>query len=71
MKLMLLVVVLSLLPAGTLAARTVKPVRVAVACYNTGEETSGLNKICFYDCLGSRAAITIAAHELCPLWITR
>ena len=34
-----------------------------------GEETSGMYKICYYDCLGSEVAITIGAVELCPLSI--
>jgi hypothetical protein len=40
-----------------------------VLCFKTGEQTSGMNKICYYDCLGSAAAITIGAAELCPLSI--
>lgn len=43
----------------------------AVTCFSKGERTSGFNKICFYDCLGSTAAITISAVELCPLTINR
>lgn len=42
---------------------------VAVMCMKKGEYTSGMNKICVYDCLGSDAAITIGAVELCPLTI--
>jgi len=45
--------------------------RVAVTCFSTGEQTSGMNKICFYDCLGSQAAITITSVQLCPLTINR
>ena len=41
----------------------------AVTCFKTGERQSGMNKICFYNCLGSEAAITISAVELCPLTI--
>jgi len=33
------------------------------------ERTSGMNKICFYDHLGSEVAITISAIALCPLTI--
>lgn len=40
-----------------------------VTCFKTGEEMATQNKICYYDCLGSRAAITIKAVELCPLSI--
>ena len=30
---------------------------------------SGLNRVCVYDHLGSDVAITIAAHQLCPVSI--
>lgn len=43
--------------------------QMAVMCFKTGERQSGMNKICYYDCLGSAAAITIGAVELCPLSI--
>jgi hypothetical protein len=44
-------------------------VQSGVTCFKTGEQISGMNKICFYDCLGSTAAITIGAAQLCPLTI--
>ena len=43
----------------------------AVMCFLKGEQISGLNKICYYDCLGSGAAITIKSYQLCPLSINR
>ena len=43
--------------------------RAAVTCFGKGEQISGMNKICYYDCLGSAAAITISATSLCPLTI--
>lgn len=48
-----------------------KPVRLALTCFKSGEQTSGQNKICYYNCAGSEAAITIAAYQLCPLNINR
>ena len=33
------------------------------------ETVKGLNKVCFYDYLGSIVAITIPAIEVCPLQI--
>jgi len=33
------------------------------------EKVSGMNKICFYDHMGSEVAITISATSLCPLTI--
>jgi hypothetical protein len=50
-----------------------KPIQVAqnVTCFFKSETTSGMNKMCFYDCLGSAAAITISSVQLCPLTIKR
>jgi hypothetical protein len=48
-----------------------KHIKVATMCFKTGEEISGMNKICYYDCLGSAAAITISSVSLCPLTINR
>lgn len=42
---------------------------VAAMCFGKGEQQSGMNKICYYDCLGSLTAITISATSLCPLTI--
>ena len=53
------------------ASSDAKPIRLAVVCFLTGERVSGLNKICYYDCLGSEAAITINAVAPCPLSINR
>ena len=43
----------------------------ATTCFKTGERISGMNKICYYNCLGSEAAITIGSVELCPLTIEK
>ena len=45
--------------------------KIALLCFLTGEQVSGLNKICFYDCAGSGAAITVKSYQLCPLTINR
>ncbi len=42
-----------------------------IICTKTSERRSGLNKICYYNCAGSEAAITVKSHELCPLTIER
>jgi hypothetical protein len=56
--------------ASSVSAQPVAKQRYAeITCFKTGEKTSGMNKICFYDCLGSEAAITVSAVELCPLSI--
>jgi hypothetical protein len=58
---------------GAAATKPVPPPQPAsaptVTCFGRGEATSGSNKICYYDCLGSAAAITIPAVSLCPLTI--
>lgn len=43
----------------------------ATMCFKTGEQVSGMNKICYYDCLGSTVAINVKSYELCPLTIDR
>lgn len=45
--------------------------QVAIMCFKTGEQISGMNKICYYDCAGSAAAITVGVAQLCPLTIDR
>ena len=40
-----------------------------IYCIYTGEQMSGINKICYYDCAGSPAAITVPAYDLCPMSI--
>lgn len=40
-------------------------------CFGRGERVSGMNKICFYDCLGSGHAVTQGAASLCPLTVER
>jgi hypothetical protein len=43
--------------------------RLAVVCFKTGEQISGINKICYYNCMGSAAAITISVAQICPISI--
>ena len=33
----------------------------------TGERTSGMNKICYYDVLGNTHTLNVKSYELCPL----
>ena len=48
-----------------------KPTRLALLCFSKGEQISGMNKICYYDCAGSASAITVKSYELCPLSINQ
>lgn len=41
----------------------------AITAFYRGESVSGMSKICYYDALGDRVAITIGSTQLCPLTI--
>lgn len=45
--------------------------QLAMMCFLQGEQQSGMNKICYYDCAGSGAAITIKGYQLCPMSINQ
>lgn len=47
------------------------PTAPTITCFSRGERQSGMNKICFYDCLGSGHAVTQSAVSLCPLTVSR
>lgn len=47
------------------------PTRLALLCFGNGEQSGGMTKVCFYNCNGSPAAITIGSAQLCPLTIQR
>ncbi len=47
------------------------PLGHCVTCFLSGEQVSGLNKICYYSCPTGDAAITISSVQLCPLSINR
>jgi hypothetical protein len=40
-------------------------------CHYTRDVTSGMNKICHYNCLGSGHAMTVGAAQICPLTTVR
>jgi len=44
-------------------------VAAASGCFFKYSYVSGMNQICVYDCLEGDRAITIQAHEICPLWL--
>ncbi len=47
------------------------PQTTGTTCFSDGEEASGMNKICYYSCLGSRVAFNVQSVQLCPLTIQR
>lgn len=42
-----------------------------LSCPLKSERVSGFNRLCAYDCLGSAEVTTIAATDLCPIFISR
>jgi hypothetical protein len=63
-------VVLASVTTGTPTPASKAPaLELAVSCFYRGEQASGMNEICYYDCLGSAYAITVRAVDLCPLTI--
>lgn len=63
------VAVASTLSAAPVPMSKAPEVQVATLCFKSGEQQGGMNKICYYNCLGSTVAITIGAVQLCPLTI--
>ena len=55
MKRLLLLLVLLSVPA------------FACTAFYTGEQISGMNKICYYDHLGNTVAYNVKSYELCPI----
>ena len=51
--------------------RPIQEDRLAVICFKSGEQVSGTNKICYYDCLSGTVAITINSLSFFPLTIDR
>lgn len=57
-------------PSGS-PSQSTQGISAGVTCFHRRDVISGLNKICYYDCLGSAHAVTIGAAELCPITTTR
>ncbi len=51
--------------------RAAKPARVTLFCKKSTERTSGLTRICYYDCGGREGAITARTYDPCPRWTPR
>ena len=49
--------------------RLTETATAAITCTYTGQQEAETNKICYYDCAGSPAAITVKSHEVCPVTI--
>lgn len=47
------------------------PVAAGTTCMKKREWTSGFNRNCVYDCLGSEAVQTVPSAQMCPLSIQR
>jgi len=47
------------------------PTSNGISCHYTRDVISGMNKICYYNCVGSAHAVTVGAANICPLTTTR
>jgi len=73
MRTMLVMAVL-VASAATFAAEAhhqAKPSRTAFICTKSGSKSTGLTKICYYDCGRSEAATTVNVYEACARWTPR
>mgnify|MGYP001239910572 CR=1 FL=1 len=43
----------------------------SLSCFKKSESTSGTNKICIYNCMGSDVAINVKSTQLCPMSIKK
>lgn len=39
----------------------------AETCFKSGEQVSGMNKLCFYKCLSGTKVLNLTSIDLCPL----
>lgn len=44
-------------------------IQTAGICFHDTDYQDGMNRICIYDCLSGKVAITIKSIQLCPLTI--
>lgn len=48
-----------------------KKFKVTIICRKFGDRSSGLTKVCYYDCGGSEAATAVNLYDECPSWKLR
>lgn len=46
-------------------------IRVTIICRKFGDRSSGLTKVCYYDCGGAEAATAVNLYDACPGWTPR
>src|SRR6266403_940330 len=55
---------------GRIAARG-KKFKMTLICTKFGDRSSGLTKVCYYDCSGFEAATAVNVYDECPSWTPR
>ena len=71
MRLVLALAVFAVSSSAVASERSVKPYGLGLLCMKSGDHSSGLTKICYYDCGGSEAATTVDVYEACARWTPR
>ncbi len=51
---------------GTIPPEDVSKTDTEASCSKYGEQNSGITRICFYDCRGTIAEISVPSATLCP-----
>jgi len=62
-----------MIPASVMAeesSRAAKP-KVPGVCNKSGEQVSGLTKICYYTCARTEGGMKVTTYEACPSWTPR
>ena len=53
------------------APRSAKPTKISMLCTKSGQQTSGLTKVCYYSCGEAEGAISVKPYDSCPGWTPR
>jgi hypothetical protein len=71
MRVFLALAIFAVSSSAVASEKPAKPYRLGLLCMKSGDHSSGLTKICYYDCAGSEAATTVKLYDQCPRWTPR
>jgi hypothetical protein len=58
-------------PAVAEETRSPKLTKMSMFCTKSGQQTSGLTKVCYYSCGDAEGAISVKPYDSCPSWTSR
>jgi hypothetical protein len=53
---------------ASISSIAIAEARVGLICTKSSQQTSGLTKICYYNCAGTEGAMTVQTYDPCPRW---